>query len=712
MGLYLIAALWWADPANWLAIGKAAFGLGLVIFVHELGHFLVAKACGVKCEKFYVGFDVPLKIGPLRLPRALFRKKWGETEYGIGIIPLGGYLKMLGQDDNPANAAAEAEHIRLKKALDASDVAESTVGNESSESYELDPRSYPAKTVPQRMAIISAGVVMNLIFAVIFATIAYAMGVKYVPCVIGATIPGDPAWKAGLEPGDKLLQLGRDGRYDQRLRFTHDLRYRVLATGNDGSFDALVRRANGREEWITLSPNSPSPNRRGPAQIGVLSANSLTVIADPLAAGAAEAPTGLHNGDVIRAVIIGGQVHPVAADWQLRELLRRYDHRDVTLRVLRRTQPADPRSVASEVEVEMPPQPVRSLGLQMEIGPIVAIQNGSPAARAGFQVGDTLQQIDGQNIVDPLSIDDQLRNKIGREVVVTVERPTGGRHEDIGVAVVPRPPTNIDLPLRPGGPVSAETLGIAYTVRNRVRDVVPDSPAARAGMISGDVILAAQFVPQAGHPTAAKEIKQLGLNKPVDLDREPNAWPFFFHQWQRIPAGIEVRLTCRNGSVTQVKTLDLVDSNEQFSPDRGVILEQLSATRTASSLAEAFQLGLRETGEGVLQVIVILRKITDLFHSLGGPAAIAVVATSEASEGLPRLLVFLTLLSANLAVLNFLPIPVLDGGHMMFLLYEGVIGKPVNERWAFVLTMLGLSFILALMVFVIGMDVYRFGFAG
>ena len=89
------------------------------------------------------------------------------------------------------------------------------------------------------------------------------------------------------------------------------------------------------------------------------------------------------------------------------------------------------------------------------------------------------------------------------------------------------------------------------------------------------------------------------------------------------------------------------------------------------------------------------------------------VATSEASQGIPRLLVFLTLLSANLAVLNFLPIPVLDGGHMVFLLYEGIVGKPVNERVAFGLTMLGLSFILCLMVFVIGLDIYRFtGLAG
>ena len=66
------------------------------------------------------------------------------------------------------------------------------------------------------------------------------------------------------------------------------------------------------------------------------------------------------------------------------------------------------------------------------------------------------------------------------------------------------------------------------------------------------------------------------------------------------------------------------------------------------------------------------------------------MAGMEAHAGLPRLLVFLTLLSANLAVINFLPIPVLDGGHAMFLLYEGIFRRPVNERVAFGLTMAGL----------------------
>ena len=92
----------------WIAALEVAMGLGFVIFVHELGHFAVAKMCGVKVDKFFIGFD----IGGLKL--CSFR--WGETLYGIGILPLGGYVKMLGQEDNPAQLRKEMERARQEAA--------------------------------------------------------------------------------------------------------------------------------------------------------------------------------------------------------------------------------------------------------------------------------------------------------------------------------------------------------------------------------------------------------------------------------------------------------------------------------------------------------------------------------------------------------------------------------------------------------------------
>ena len=205
-----------------VVILKVAVGLGFVIFVHELGHFMVAKFCGVKCEKFYLGFDIAgLKLCKFR---------WGETEYGIGILPLGGYVKMLGQEDNPAKLreemerakAAEGEKGRGGEGETATQTSESPSATSSaSESPGLpvspspplgsslyDPRSYLAKSVPKRMAIISAGVIMNLIFAFVMAVVAFRIGIEEPPAVVTELLAGYPAWcQDELRPGDEILEI-------------------------------------------------------------------------------------------------------------------------------------------------------------------------------------------------------------------------------------------------------------------------------------------------------------------------------------------------------------------------------------------------------------------------------------------------------------------------------------------------------------------------
>jgi regulator of sigma E protease len=141
------------------------------------------------------------------------------------------------------------------------------------------------------------------------------------------------------------------------------------------------------------------------------------------------------------------------------------------------------------------------------------------------------------------------------------------------------------------------------------------------------------------------------------------------------------------------------------------VLEFDPEIHEAESFGEACALGLRNTKESLLHVFKFLRKLVTGQISptnLGGPGTILLVAGSEANVGISRLLLFLTLLSANLAIINFLPIPVLDGGHMLFLIYEGIVGKPVNEIWAMRLTVAGLVFILGLMAFVLSLDLYRF----
>ena len=703
MDLYLNPVFAFISLSMLMAILKAAFGLGFVIFVHELGHFLVAKACGVKCEKFYVGFDVPIKIGPIQFPRTLFRKQWGETEYGIGIVPLGGYVKMLGQDDNPANTAKEAERIRVAR--------EQADDNQEEAPPEIDPRSYPAKSVPQRLAIISAGVVMNLIFAVIFSAVAYRMGVSYTPCIVGSTSPGLSAWKHDLQTGDRILQMGRDGEPSDHLRFDKDMVVTVMMTGANQDLDLLVQpytapgAAEQNPEWITVKLSSPQEELKGRPVIGISPYLTTKIgLPDEHAKLVAHLPIGkvspaLEFGDQI--VAIDGQ--PIENYEQLSlQLARRVDE-DLKLTIRR--------SVAEkgsnqEFEIVLPKNRLRTLGLNMSMGSITAIQDGSLAQQAGLKVGDRVLTINGQEVGDPLTLHDQLRRLAGQETVLGIERE--GSDQPTTITVTPQEPTMLHLGVGSSGSLAAGALGFAYSIENTVASVVPGSPADEAGMQAGDSLYEVGFVPTDGDERKLEE-EMFPRLQPIPLG-EKFAWPTVHERIQLSQPNTKFKVVFIRDGLQKSAQMAAMESEQFNVTDRGLRPMADEEGHRVTSWSQAFSLGLRETTESIRQVYFILfNLITGQISptNLGGPAAIATMAGMEANESTARLLIFLTLLSANLAVINFLPIPVLDGGHAMFLLYEGIFRRPVNDRIAFGLTMAGFCFILGLMIFVIGLDVWR-----
>lgn len=703
MDLYLNPVFAFISLSMLMAILKAAFGLGFVIFVHELGHFLVAKACGVKCEKFYVGFDVPIKIGPIQFPRTLFRKQWGETEYGIGIVPLGGYVKMLGQDDNPANTAKEAERIRVAR--------EQADDNQEEAPPEIDPRSYPAKSVPQRLAIISAGVVMNLIFAVIFSAVAYRMGVSYTPCIVGSTSPGLSAWKHDLQTGDRILQMGRDGEPSDHLRFDKDMVVTVMMTGANQDLDLLVQpytapgAAEQNPEWITVKLSSPQEELKGRPVIGISPYLTTKIgLPDEHAKLVAHLPIGkvspaLEFGDQI--VAIDGQ--PIENYEQLSlQLARRVDE-DLKLTIRRSVAEKESNQ---EFEIVLPKNRLRTLGLNMSMGSITAIQDGSLAQQAGLKVGDRVLTINGQEVGDPLTLHDQLRRLAGQETVLGIERE--GSDQPTTITVTPQEPTMLHLGVGSSGSLAAGALGFAYSIENTVASVVPGSPADEAGMQAGDSLYEVGFVPTDGDERKLEE-EMFPRLQPIPLG-EKFAWPTVHERIQLSQPNTKFKVVFIRDGLQKSAQMAAMESEQFNVTDRGLRPMADEEVHRVTSWSQAFSLGLRETTESIRQVYFILfNLITGQISptNLGGPAAIATMAGMEANESTARLLIFLTLLSANLAVINFLPIPVLDGGHAMFLLYEGIFRRPVNDRIAFGLTMAGFCFILGLMIFVIGLDVWR-----
>ena len=725
MGLHLIVAA--VDPAwfEWLLwtvyVLEVVVGLGLVIFVHELGHFLVAKLCGVKCEKFYLGFD----IAGLKLAR--FR--WGETEYGIGILPLGGYVKMLGQEDNPARLREEIERARQQQAVDrsqqAADGGDQTAGSshqetdsgqqeadratidiEAAEKALYDPRSYLAQSVPKRMAIISAGVVMNVLFAVLAGSIAYAIGVRQIECAVGSVFPGEAAWRADFRVGDVVEETaGKPAR-----RFS-DLQKAVSLGDNIEQGVTFRVRRPGVPEPITLIV---TPDRKRLAPTIGIGNNYTTTLHDrlPVLPGSTAAlarPT-FRGGDRIVRL----DETPVERYDQIHAYLARHPEKKLLVTVERQTEQGDGQAEASgptrPLTIAVAPRPVRRLGLVMEMGPVAAVQANSPAAEAGIQPGDRILKIDGQPAGDPETLPERLRRlaKTKGQIALTVQRE--GRGEPLALpAVTLRPPDTYTPPAMEGNPLAVPVLGVAYDIHHRVEAVEPGSPAAAAGMKPGDAIRQAKLIPPDKDALAAED---LGTeSKDFQLDVEPIAfrqkanWAFFSaYLLQVMLPGTRVELTLEDDR--QV-TLEPVDSTEWFNPDRGFAFRPLAYTQKAASLADAIVLGSRETWDSLTLVFRSVRKLSTRQVSpkaLGGPWEIIKQAIRAAAQGLSPLLIFLTLISANLAVLNFLPIPVLDGGHMVFLAYEGITGRPPNERVHVGLMYLGLIFILALMIWVLGLD--------
>ena len=349
----------------WMFLSVGA-GLGFVIFVHELGHFLVAKACGVKCDKFYIGFDVPMpKIFGWQIPSKLAHFQWGETEYGIGILPLGGYVKMLGQDDDPRNAEAESDRTKIK----------SETGQ-----VQLDPRSYPAKPVPARMAIISAGVIMNLIFAVILATIAYRFGVPEMPAVIGGTLPASPAWTTNIQPGDKVLQFGREGEPYDYLRW-EDLMREVVLNGSDRDLDVLVQETDGRKTWHVIRPSDRLRSINDRPTLGVVPQRTREVVLPPEEAKYLGFKSDVPLEDRDEIVAVNGQ--RIESDYVLTQRLAMHYNQPLKVTIARAEKVEGPAAEANnttptkrEIDAVIEPRPMRELGLVMKIGPVVAVRAG------------------------------------------------------------------------------------------------------------------------------------------------------------------------------------------------------------------------------------------------------------------------------------------------------------------------------------------------
>jgi regulator of sigma E protease len=357
---------------------------------------------------------------------------------------------------------------------------------------------------------------------------------------------------------------------------------------------------------------------------------------------------------------------------------------------------------------------MRDFGMVMSLGPITAVQKSSPATSAGLEVGDRIVSINGEPVGDPITLENRLRRMAtaGKSASLKIERKVDGKPETKTVDVSLQVPTFTDG-LMTISPLPLSPLGITCEVSPIVAAVKPGSPAAAGDLRAGDEVVSAKLLsPAKPSNSDLFEDESAPPSQTVTFGKRLS-WPgFVLDVLPTLDPATEIEFVLKRGDATQTVKLamsELKDSagNVVHSPQRGFNFEPTTYIHQAQSFRDAIQCGARETVDSLTMVFRFLKRLGSgkiPVTMISGPFGIIQAAGFEAEQGFSKLLLFLTLLSANLAVVNFLPIPVLDGGHMVFLLYEGLRGKPASERVIVGFTYAGMIFLLSLMLFVLALD--------
>jgi len=265
-----------------LTLAAFVLALGLLIAVHEYGHYRMAVACGVKVLRFSIGFGKPL---------FRWQPKGSATEFVIGAFPLGGYVKML--DEREAPVAGEERHL-----------------------------AFNTQPLRSRFAIVAAGPVANLLLAVLLFAVVNWSGVQHPAAILASPVAGSIAEQAGLIGGERVQRAGFDGGDLQAVESFEDIRW-FLTRGALEEKDVrlvLTRPARATHGDVLLKLGGMDASEANAdlfQKIGIVAPFTRPVIGE-VAVGAAANKAGLRDGDLVRQV---GSV-PVVDGQQLRQLIR------------------------------------------------------------------------------------------------------------------------------------------------------------------------------------------------------------------------------------------------------------------------------------------------------------------------------------------------------------------------------------------------------
>ena len=711
----------------------ALAGFGFVIFIHELGHFVFAKWAGVRVDRFSIGF------GPV-----ILRRKIGETEYALSLLPLGGYVKMLGQEDLPSEVGAEAK---------------------------VDPRSYLAKSWQWQALILLGGVLFNLISSYLILICIAWHGKTIIEPVVGEvqTVNIDergrpqpsPALRLGLHRGDRILTINGD-----KVREFEDVTMTVITSSGQPITLEVQRGAERLRLPVEGAEVKALPNFfRGRLELGAEPAGGLGIdlVANPFGEIPADAP---RPGE--RLVAVAGVRFPAGATSQdAVELLMPHLGQEVDLTLA---------SAAGErtAKVRYGGQSDLSLGYPVRVRRIEA---GSPAATAGIKPGDLVLTVDGQPVASALrffaliraavNVDRELSMQVRRdEVDLTITLRGSQIRGSRMIGIEPEQAKGF-LPIVPvawdGAPSALGAAGVKpgdalisspEPARGARTPLAPLECAVVSGgsrvtvLLSDDDYYAlvkgsapsplARLFGSIGDPSL---LSRLTGRKVVSLSA--NGGSLTLRDRDGLDASVELsRLSEAGGKALSAELkpgdwlLGMVAVSGGFAleavrgageprsltitpRDSGMVIltdQFLTGVYHLTEWTEAFSIANRAAFNMIVKTLQIIPKFftstanggLDPNKSLTGPIGIfRMLKVSAEKWGFVKFLEFTALIGLNLFLVNLLPIPITDGGQLVFLAIETATGRQMSPIVRNIATWFGLLMVVGLMLYVVGLDVLR-----
>jgi len=584
-------------------------GICFLIFIHELGHFLVAKKVGVRVLAFSLGF------GP-----AILRKKIGETDYRLSLFPLGGYVKLAGEQEGEERSGEEWEFM--------------------------------SKTPGQRAAILVAGVVFNTLLAFIAFIIAFRVGVPFVTAEIGRTMPGWPAWEVGIKPGDKIVKVNNSSNPDFEDIFI------AVALNNSPEGVSMEIEREGKTFDVNIVPRYDAAF--GIQRIGIAPATSM-VVDKIFAFDGTDSPAqkgGLQTGDKITAV--NGK--SISTESEFREIEGANPGKELLITVLRDSDEIDLKVTASVVARWM-------IGLSCATTKIAGVKKGSIAHSLGLEKGDEIVKVNSQDVKGLTELLNTIKDSPDGMVTLQVARGNGTKY----------------IKLTKSGEETVKEFfsGISTHLGIIVDSTVEGFPAEKIGIRPGDRIVS----------IGGKNISEWAqLLRIVSSNQDK-----------------EMEITWTRNFENITRKIQPQKNEEGAQGMIGIKFKEKKVVRKYG-LAGACVVGTHKTIINIKRIYMtiqgfISKKLST--KALGGPVLIAQASYASAQSGIGKLMYFLAIISINLAVLNILPIPVLDGGHLLFIGVEKIKGSPVSARVLSIANYIGFALIITLMIYATRNDIMR-----